>query len=253
VRSAVDGKKGAELARYDAVTFDMGKTLVWFDPPDLENSLRAYCEVGLELDRDSFAQARSAVWAEELRVSGTRLFEPSEEYSRQTWIERERVILARLGIQNDAILGAYFERYQNIYREPGRIRTYAGVHEVLSHLRVDGYRLGIISNWGWDLPTYCELVGIAEYFDCIVASGRVGREKPHPGIFRHALVDLHVNAGRAVHVGDLYRDDIVGARGAGMAAILIDREDTAGEVDCPVIRELPELLSVLRDADAENR
>ena len=74
------------MARYDAVTFDMGKTLVWFDPPDLENSLRAYREVGLELDRDSFDQARNAVWAEEFRGSANRSFEPTEEYSRRRWI-----------------------------------------------------------------------------------------------------------------------------------------------------------------------
>ena len=239
------------MARYDAVTFDMGKTLVWFDPPDLENSLRAYREVGLELDRDSFDRARNAVWAEEFRGSATRVFEPSEEYSRRRWIQRERDILARLDIQEDAILGAYFERYQDIYREPGRIRTYPGVEEVLSSLRADGYRLGIISNWGWDLPAYCELIGIAQHFDCIVASGRVGREKPHPGIFRHALAELDVKAARAVRVGDFYQADVVGARAAGMAAVLVDREGTAGEVDCPVIRELPELLPLLRDAASQ--
>ena len=238
--------------RFDAVFFDMGYTLARFHPSDLDTSLRAYREVGLDLDRDALAEAHESVWVEYNREAATRVFEASEEYARDFWFAQERAALARLGIQDESILGAYYDRYHQIYLEPGRVRAYPEVHDALAGLRARGYRLGVISNWGWNLPFRCEQAGIAHYFECIVASARVGCDKPNPCIFRYALRCLNVDAGQAIHVGDVHEADVLGARGVGMHAVLIDRDGSpehVGQRDVPVIRDLRELLPML-ESDA---
>ena len=46
----------------------------------------------------------------------------------------------------------------------------------------------------------------------------------------------------AVYIGDQYEIDVVGARGAGMYPILIDRTDFHPDItDCPRIRTLAEV------------
>ena len=47
--------------------------------------------------------------------------------------------------------------------------------------------------------------------------------KPHPSIFQAALQLVNVPASEAVMVGDSVRQDIEGALGAGMRAILLHR------------------------------
>jgi FMN phosphatase YigB (HAD superfamily) len=51
-----------------------------------------------------------------------------------------------------------------------------------------------------------------------------------------------VRASEAIHVGDQYAVDVVGARGVGIAGVLIDRFGTSSEeVDCPKIKSLSEV------------
>ena len=91
--------------------------------------------------------------------------------------------------------------------------------------------------------------GHAGHFDPIIASSRACAAKPDPAIFRRALTKCDANAEQAVHVGDTYDLDVLGARAAGVAAILIDRVGRATPPDCPVVCRLDEVPALLeRDA-----
>jgi putative hydrolase of the HAD superfamily len=80
----------------------------------------------------------------------------------------------------------------------------------------------------------------------VVTSKEVGVDKPNPLIFQAALQRAVVDASEAVHVGDQYKMDVVGARGVGINPILIDRYNLYPEVsDCPRIRNLSELADYL--------
>jgi FMN phosphatase YigB (HAD superfamily) len=50
----------------------------------------------------------------------------------------------------------------------------------------------------------------------------VGQEKPHPGVFQVALLAMQAKAAESLYVGDVCSVDYVGARNAGMQAILFD-------------------------------
>jgi FMN phosphatase YigB (HAD superfamily) len=77
------------------------------------------------------------------------------------------------------------------------------------------------------------------------ASAYAGCNKPHPGIFQQALVQLGVPADSVLYVGDSYKHDVVGARNAGIDVVLLDRDGQVPAPDCPVIRDLCELLDLL--------
>src|SRR5205814_8980696 len=94
---------------------------------------------------------------------------------------------------------------------------------VLSLLKGKGLTLGVISNMGRDLPSVLEELGLAAYLQVVVASGEVGVSKPDPRIFQITLERAGVSADDALYVGDLYDSDVLGARGAGITPVLLDR------------------------------
>ena len=126
---------------------------------------------------------------------------------------------------------------------------YDDVVPILGYLQNEGFKLAIVSNWDTPLDPLTERLGIARYFDVIVAShdSLIRSSKPDPYIFNHTLEAVGVSAEEAVHVGDTYETDIVGAKNAGIRPILIDRDGTqAGRWDETIrsFTELPELLSM---------
>ena len=104
---------------------------------------------------------------------------------------------------------------------------FADVKPALTELRARGTRLGVVSNFDGRLVGVCDGLGIADRFDTIVMSGRVGCAKPDPKIFGIALERLGVAAADALHVGDSETDDLRGAHAAGLRAVLIRRESPA--------------------------
>lgn len=232
------------MSRYDIVTFDMGYTLVHFYPSENALYLDAFREVGLAPDPGALQQAREEVWREAFAESATEIYEATQERDNELDERLIRGVLVRLGYD-----GALAPRVMPItraaFRQPGIVRLYPEVVDVLRSLRARGYALGIISNWNWDLPELVQLTGLGEYFDVVVASARAGCGKPHPRIFRQALSALGGVPDRAVHIGDSFRSDVVGARGIGMSALWLDRAGCGGHPDCPTIRDLTEVLPLL--------
>jgi len=103
------------------------------------------------------------------------------------------------------------------------------------------FRLGVVSNSNGSVEAVLRRQGLAKFFETIVDSTRVGVEKPDPKIFRIALARMGAYRGETAYVGDLYNVDIVGARRAGLTAILLDPGNLHGDKDCPRIRTLTEL------------
>ena len=83
-----------------------------------------------------------------------------------------------------------------------------------------------------------EDAGLRGHFAHVIDSAIVGAEKPDPRIFEHALEAAGASAERTLHVGDLYSVDVVGARAAGVHAVLLDPFGDWGEVDCARVADL---------------
>lgn len=126
-------------------------------------------------------------------------------------------------------------------------RPFEDVVPALEALQGLGYRLVVLSNWDLSLEPVLRAHGLRDYFDAAVASLLEGVEKPEPELFRIALARVGVPPGEAVHVGDSPIDDLMGARSAGLRAILVDRASASAPPGR--VRSLTELPEVLRSFD----
>lgn len=119
------------------------------------------------------------------------------------------------------------------------------VPAALERLRAAGYRLAVVSNSDGRLAQLLDAAGLTRWFDLLVDSHDVGIEKPDPRLFHYVVDRLGVAPGRAAHVGDLYHVDVVGARAAGLHAVLLDPAGLYAQADCLQVRSLSELADAL--------
>ena len=103
-----------------------------------------------------------------------------------------------------------------------------GIQKLAQH-----YPLALISDtaWtpGWRLREILDEYDILKCFRVLVFSGEVGRTKPHPEMFSRALAGLRLQPQQCLHVGDLQRTDVAGAKSMGMRAAWIYRPQYAGK------------------------
>lgn len=105
-----------------------------------------------------------------------------------------------------------------------RFQAYPDAAPALEGLRRRGLRLVCVSNWDVSLEPVLERCGLAALLDGAVSSAAAGARKPDPGIFAPALELAGCEPHEALHVGDTAGEDLAAARGAGIRALLIDRE-----------------------------
>ena len=107
------------------------------------------------------------------------------------------------------------------------------------------YRLGVISNADGRIADVLQRCGIADCFQSITDSGRIGYEKPHPEIFRRAMESLKSMPQESLYVGDVYSVDYLGATGAGMQALLMDIAGAYVDKGVERVESLEELQALL--------
>jgi len=129
----------------------------------------------------------------------------------------------------------------------------AGLVDALGRARKRGARVAVVSNSEGMLEALFEQLGIRHAFDLVVDSGVVGVEKPDPRIFRIALERFGVPPARALHLGDHYTTDVLGARAAGVRVALVDPHGhLAGRhPEVPRVPGAPEVAAALARARGE--
>jgi putative hydrolase of the HAD superfamily len=154
-------------------------------------------------------------------------------------------VLEELGITDPEISRAIAE-WRKSYNLPVGLWNQADPEalEILRRLRSEGVRTGVVSNSNGSVKQILEELELARHLDFILDSAVVGVEKPDPRIFRLALEAARVKAEDAVYIGDLYSVDVLGARGAGLEAILLDPGGVWGDRDCPKAKSLSEAVEL---------
>ena len=231
----------------NAVFFDWSNTVTRYYPLREEAFAKAGRDVGLEVMPARLAQGvllADQFYSEE----NTRLPIKKREAKDQieVYIRYGRVVFEGAGIEvNDDTLLRIMKEVAGTFLKTS-FALYDDVLPAFDLLRQRGLVLGLISNIDRDIKPFCEELGLGSYLNFVVTSLEVGSDKPNPPIFLAALERAGVKASEAVYVGDQYSSDIVGARGVGMRALLIDRYDLFGEIkDCPRIRTLVEITKYL--------
>ena len=111
----------------------------------------------------------------------------------------------------------------------------------LEKLREMGLRMAVISNADGRVEALLRGRGLADYFEFIIDSHVFGVEQPDPRIFRAAVERMGVGAAECLYVGDIDPVDGLGARSAGLQAVLLDPWDHF-ELDVdriPTVAHLP--------------
>ena len=224
-----------------AVFFDFYNTLVGFNPPREEIHATACREMGVELHpeaiRSHLPPADEFYHKESLSlpISSREEVDQDEFYTRY-----EQMILQGAGVAVPADVALAIFKW--VRRHGWHIRLYEDSLPVIRDLKRMGKVVGIVSNVDRDLFPYCQQLGLAGEVDFVVTSWEVGVGKPHPAIFKSALEQARTPPEHTVHVGDQYSTDILGARGVGIKALLIDRDGNQQDVnDCPRMRTLWEV------------
>ena len=226
-----------------AVFFDLGGTLL---------VMRRDRIVSLILSKDGYPvepeQVHAAYFRVEpswLRVYGgkTMTGEETEEAYRQLDAMIFRLLFPGRPEEEVQRVSALTHDSWPLVEKNVPLELYPDAVPTLERLKSDGYVLGLVSNAPPDTMKAIEALGLPRYLPVIVVSGIVGVSKPNPEIFRYALERAGVQASQAVHVGDVYEADIVGARNAGIKGLLIDRNALASGLDCPCLKDLSEIYA----------
>jgi REG-2-like HAD superfamily hydrolase len=220
-----------------AVCFDAGATLLHPDPPVEEVYGRVFREDGARFSPEALREALLAAWA---RVQAQPVDDryggvSGEEAFWRTFLSGVRRSLDGGEVSDDA-----FARLAAHFRDPGSWAVYGDVLPVLEDLSVRGFELAVISNWDSHLPHLLDSLRLSPFFRVVSVSAIEATGKPSPEIFRRTCLRLGVSPGEALHIGDSPLDDVAGAEGAGLSALLLDREDRHAGV-ARRIRSLGEL------------
>jgi putative hydrolase of the HAD superfamily len=124
-------------------------------------------------------------------------------------------------------------------------RILRGTRDAL--LRIgQNFRIAVISNADGGIGRVLSRCGIADCFESVTDSGIVGVEKPHPKIFAAALEAMQVRPDESLYVGDVYSVDYLGARNAGMRAVLFDVAGAYRDRKLPRVESMEQLETSLK-------
>jgi putative hydrolase of the HAD superfamily len=230
-----------------AVFFDWFNTLTHFEPPRAELYSWAFQQFGIELAPKVIMRgilAADRYYFEESAKSPVEKRSPEEQV--EVYSHYPKAILAEEGIKVAEELPLKILKIVQQQFKGDALILFDDVLSTLKTLKEHRLILGLLTNATKDKLSLHRKLGLEGYLDFVVTSQEAGADKPKPPIFLAALDRAGVEAFEAFHVGDQYQLDIVGARGAGINPILIDRCDLYPEVsNCPRIRSLTELAQHL--------
>ncbi len=198
-----------------------------------------------------------------IHVSGDALrqVEPAAKFAVD---DAKRVAASTDADRGSAYMESVLDR-AGVARSPSRdaalseLYAYHSEHNLWEHVPADvkpalerfaalGLRLAIASNANGVLQRMFDRVGLTSYFHAICDSCVEGVEKPDRRFFEIVLQRSGGTPATTLHVGDLYHVDVVGARGAGLQAMLIDPHDLYGGYEVERVRSLGELADRIEQA-----
>jgi HAD superfamily hydrolase (TIGR01549 family) len=231
-----------------ALLFDLDGTLRHNDPPGVQAFHRMAEEMGVVASIEQRRHAERwlhAYWAQSAELEEDVRAADGREGA--FWTQHARRHLIHLGVQAnrlEELARSLTQRMRREYLPVARVPEAALA--ALERLRAEGFTLGLVSNREEPLAPAAAELGLADYFDLMLAAGEVDLWKPDPRLLLHAVSRMSVSPDEAAYIGDNYYADVVCAREAGLVPILIDPDELYGAPDCAVIRSIEELPHLVR-------
>jgi putative hydrolase of the HAD superfamily len=233
------------VAPIKAITFDLWNTLLVeksFTKKRIEILSEAIESEGKHVDAAKIETAYRAVQRRHDDLW-------SREYCHYPLAERLDYVIEETGASLvPASKEWVIERYSEIIHEDPPALT-EGAVETVSRL-APRFRLGIISDTGVTSGSQIRRLlgrfGMLHHFTATVFSDETLLCKPRREAFEAALRGLKVKPAEALHVGDLLRTDVAGAKAAGWKGVWLKVRDpdAKGVVPDYTITRLAELLEI---------
>ncbi|MBN1375608.1 MAG: HAD-IA family hydrolase [Dehalococcoidia bacterium] len=219
------------------VCFDFFNTLAYFDPPRDKFYAKVAGDFGVKVTPEAIEKAlpeADSYWRLENFKSPIRTREDNDKYPVYT----QYALRILKGATPPATPEQALQILAKAFSVGFKFVAFQDSLPALSDLKNRKLTVGVISNIGQEIDSYCSELGFEPYLDFKVTSFEVGYDKPRPEIFQLALKKAGCSPEEAVFVGDQYEQDILGARGVGMKPVLIDRKKSGNNPDCQVIDSL---------------
>lgn len=232
----------------ETVFLDAGNTLVSIQ---FDKVAAGLATLGVEVDLDSLRRAEAA----SRPAISKRLAAGPWREAEEPFVVYLRGILAQIDRRlpaPDGALAGLATRLASLIRGARASDLWSEVMprvpEALATLRSLGLRLAVVSNSDGTAEQMLRAAGLRDYLDAVFDSAVVGFEKPDPQIFEHALRGVGAAPATTLHVGDLYEADVIGARRAGLHALLLDPFGDWDAVDCAKVADVPALAAAMAQA-----
>lgn len=221
-----------------ALFFDAGNTLIRMDFAAIAGALAG---LGAPVEPERLERAE---WRARVRLDADLLARPESTESAGVAERYLTYVLEEAGLREPRVVAGLLA-WRRAFNAPLGLWTAPAPRaaEAVRLARQAGLRTGVISNSDGTVRRILERLGLAADLDFVLDSREVGVEKPDPRIFALALERAGVRAAEAAYVGDLYSVDVLGARRAGLRAVLLDPGGCWGPRDCP---RAPDALAAVR-------
>jgi putative hydrolase of the HAD superfamily len=159
--------------------------------------------------------------------------------------EQARLLGEKLGVE-PAEARERIQRvvYDDLAEVIADVAPYPGIAEFLREMAAEGFPIGLLSDFPFG--TKLDLLGLPGVWRCRICAEETGALKPHPHPFATLADCLGVPAAEVLYVGNSYRADVLGAKGAGMmAAHLVRRPPRDSEADIS-FSSYPDLAAWIR-------
>lgn len=240
---------------YRLVTFDVTNTLLKFRTSPGQQYAKVAHLYGVKADADKLSRTFKREWKElnvELPNFGANA--NNNTCKSMTSTEWWKVLVSRTFLSagyplDSQSLTAISSHLIKMYRTSACWDNRPGAREVLHSLKQkQGLSLGVISNFDDSLHSVLSNTGLLPFFDFVVASYNAGCYKPNSEIFQVALQHAKCMPNEAVHIGDDWQLDYLGARKAGWDALLLlaDNLELSDEMAVDAV-DLTRVINDLRD------
>jgi len=126
------------------------------------------------------------------------------------------------------------------------MQPYEDARPLLDWLRGQGIKIGVLSNFSLaSLEPSLEALGLADSVDVACSASVIGVSKPEVAAFHITAERLGVAPERCLMLDDKI-EHVLGARAAGMQALLIDRNGTAPADEAQAVRSLADVAAFIQ-------
>lgn len=223
-----------QAGRYSGVLFDLDDTLLDHRGAAQDALVGWAAHAGVSIAADDLV----ALW-QVLERRYYDMYQRGELTKTEQRRERVRAVLAPATVTDDEADGlfvAYWEFYRSAWR------TFPDAADAVRRALACGLQVGLLTNGDVrDQRRKVEATELIEFGLPLFASSELPAAKPDPRAFEFACTAMAVTPDRCLMVGDSLVNDIHGALGAGLPAVLLDRSGAAGAA--------PEEFGLVRSLD----